>query len=112
MICHMTFHKVRACVCHEHRPECNCETPAVAASPLALWAPTVEQLRFLRLHSPAGSVTRWQWHFMDTQLRAYTDAGETATIWRDALQELVDQGLMRWGHGQQVCLTAAGLQCV
>lgn len=85
MTCHMTFYR--------------------AAPPLQPQAfqPTIEQARFLALH--AAPVTKWQWLFSETMLRATTDTGATATIWRDALDELIDQGLMRWGHGQQVCLT-------
>jgi hypothetical protein len=97
MTCHMTFHSL----------------PRTPSPPLQPFQPTPEQSRFLHLHSPHGSVTRWQWHFSSTALRAYTETGRTATIWRDALEELVAQGLMRWGHGcADVVLTSQGIQHV
>lgn len=81
MTCHMTFQRI--------------------ASPTR-FQPTRDQARFLALHRL--SVQRWQWLFSETMLRATTDTGATATIWRDALDELIDQGLMRMGHGSMVCL--------
>lgn len=96
MTCHMSFTKI----------------PRITSPPLVPFHPSAEQTRFLRLHSPAGSVTQWQWLFGSTMLRATTDSGTTATIWRDALDELVRAGLMRWGHGSQVLLTTTGLEFV
>lgn len=57
---------------------------------------TDEQRRFLRLHATAF-VNRWQWIFRETLLRAFDDAGNSATISRARLDELERAGLVRRG---------------
>lgn len=96
----------KSCICHEHNPECDCAPPAYCDVPVHLIddpePPAVflnaEQLRFLWLHA-SHHVVKWQWHFLETMLRAYTDKGQTASIWRDNLNDLLQRGLLEHGHG-------------
>lgn len=73
---------------------------------------TAEQFRFLWLHDMRyQAVVKWRWLLGDTQLRAYTDAGNTATINRAALDQLIAAGLMERGVGiADVRITYAGRQ--
>jgi hypothetical protein len=72
---------------------------------------TAAQRRFLELHM-LHIVERWQWHFLETQLRAHA-GNHTATIWRDELDDLVSRGLMDRGHGFDMRITDAGrAKCV
>lgn len=80
------------------------DSPPLAPEP---FLPNPEQIRFLDLHRH-HIVTVWRWHLMETQLRAYTDRGRAATIWRDNLDELVRAGLMEHGAGFDMKLTNAG----
>lgn len=65
------------------------------------------QLAFLSLHV-LHHVERWQWHWFETMLRAHAGR-RSATIWRDAAEEMVAWGLMEWGHGcADMKPTAAG----
>jgi hypothetical protein len=66
--------------------------PTVASPPLS-----PSQINFLALHIKYH-VERWQWHFSDCALRAYTPR-RTATIWRDELDALMEMGLMFKGAG-------------
>lgn len=63
---------------------------------------TVAQRCFLALHSKR-LVERWQWHFMETQLRAHAGLHK-ATIWRDELADLITRGLIEktWGFGYRI----------
>jgi hypothetical protein len=75
-------------------------------APLAPLSPN--QLRFLALHTHHRP-ERWTWHFCETMLRAATDRGRTATIWRDDLADLMGRGLMEQGAGYaDVRVTDAG----
>lgn len=94
MTCHTTL-PPRTCNCHEHRPECDC-VPVVASPPLQPLSPA--QVRFLALHV-RYLVTEHQWYFVCSQLRATTDTGRRAYLWRDELDDLVARGLMQWGIG-------------
>lgn len=77
------------------------------APPLAPFHPTVAQMRFMRLHL-LHVVEQWRWHWCETMLRATTDRGVTATLWRDSVDELVREGLMRRGLGFAMELTNRG----
>lgn len=69
---------------------------------------TPEQQRFIALHAN-HVVVRWEWRMKETQLRAHTERGFKATISRDAVDELVDAGLLEWGFGCADCrLTETG----
>lgn len=78
-----------ACICHEHRPACDC------ASDL-----TDSQRAFLRLHV-TRLVDRWQWHFRGAMIRAHAGALR-ATISSAELTALVSRGLVRRGGGAAV----------
>lgn len=82
---------------------CFIDSPPLAPA----FAPSAAQMRFMRLHL-LHVVEQWRWHWLDTMLRATTDRGVTATIWRDALDELVREGLMRRGLGFAMELTMKG----
>lgn len=70
--------------------------------------PNSEQTRFLLLHTN-HIVVKWVWLMQETQLRAYSERGFTATISRVAVDELVRAGAMEWGFGCADCkVTDAG----
>jgi hypothetical protein len=80
---------------------------ALQGAPPLAWQPNAAQQRFLRFHTRL--VEKWRWHFVETQLRAYTEHGQTATIWKDDLAELLHRGLMFKGMGAaDVHLTEQG----
>lgn len=70
---------------------------------------TPDQLAFIRLHQ-AGSdwVEEWRHLFQGAMIRAKTVKGKTATIARDAVQALIDAGLMKPNHGGSFYVTEAG----
>lgn len=70
---------------------------------------SVAQNNFLKLHAQ-HLVDRWQWHFLETQLRAHAGERHSATIWRDELDDLVSRGLMERSHGFVMQITNAGRQ--
>lgn len=70
-----------------------------------------EHIRFLVLHAK-HHVVKWHWHFQETQLRAYTEAGRTATASRKAVEELVAWGLMTCGAGHAKYVTERGVAAV
>jgi hypothetical protein len=78
------------------------------APPLAPDAPTLTpaQFHFLQLHV-LHHVERWRWYWFETMLRAHASK-RSATIWKDAADELVALGLMEWGMGFSMRPTAAG----
>lgn len=93
---------------------CRCVLPHVDSPPLAplvpeppAFTPSPAQLHFLRLHC-FHLVERWQWHWYETMLRATTDRGVTATLWRDEVESLVSEGLMEAGMGYAMSVTDAG----
>lgn len=99
-----TFDADRQCWCGtDVRPACSQGCPALPPA----FVPSPGQLRFLRLHA-LHLVERWQWHWLDTMLRAYTDRGDTATIWRDDVEQLLQQGLMEAGMGFTMSVTIKG----
>lgn len=75
--------------------------------PLASFQPSRAQIRFMRLHA-WHLVEKWQWHWLQTMLRATTDRGVTATLWVDDVESLVSQGLMEAGMGYAMSVTDAG----
>lgn len=82
--------------------------PLLPSPPLAPLSPA--QIAFLVLHTK-HVVYSWQWHFMECQLRARANR-HSATIWRDELEQLVQMGLMQWGLGVSVGVTALGREAV
>lgn len=74
----------------------------IDSPPLAPLHP--DAARFLDLHRH-HNVVKWQWLMQDTQFRATTDRGRTATISRDDLDGLIAKGLMERGAGFDVRLT-------
>lgn len=78
--------------------------PLVPAAP---FQPTRAQIRFMRLHA-WHLVEKWQWHWLQTMLRATTDRGVTATLWVDSVEELVREGLMEASMGYAMSVTDAG----
>lgn len=84
--------------------------PTIASPPLAPLAPFLPspaQIRFMRLHA-WHLVEQWRWHWFETMLRATTDRGVTATLWRDEVESLVSQGLMEAGMGYCMEVTPRG----
>jgi hypothetical protein len=71
------------------------------------FAPSPAQIRFMRLHA-WHHVEKWQWHWLQTMLRATTDRGVTATLWVDSVEELIREGLMEAGMGYAMSVTDAG----
>ncbi len=71
---------------------------------------TPEQLHFVRLHQPTSHdwVEAWQHLFQGAMIRARTCKGKTATLARDAVQALVDAGLMTPSYGGSFYLTDEG----
>lgn len=63
--------------------------------------------RFLALHA-ARFVVHWQWHFLGEMLRATADTGETATISRAELEQLVEAGQVERLGAAGVRLTSKG----
>ncbi len=92
---------------------CRCVLPQVDSPPraplvpAAPFQPSQAQLHFLRLHC-FHLVEQWRWHWYETMLRATTDRGVTATLWRDEVESLVSQGLMEAGMGYAMSVTDAG----
>lgn len=95
-----------ACICHEHNPVCDCVVLS-SSPPLAPFQPSRAQIRFMRLHA-WHLVEKWQWHWLQTMLRATTDRGVTATLWADSVEELIREGLMEAGMGYAMSVTDAG----
>lgn len=87
--------------------------PRVPSPSIVPFQPNDAQYRFLRLHA-FKNVTKWQWHFQDTLLRAHADNGDTATITVSDLEEMLLAGVMSPGAGiADVSLTMAGMEmCV
>lgn len=81
--------------------------PPAPLVPAAPFQPTRAQLHFLRLHC-FHCVEQWRWHWYETMLRATTDRGVTATLWRDSVDELIREGLMEAGMGYAMSVTDAG----
>lgn len=81
------------------------QTPPLV--PAAPFQPSRAQIRFMRLHT-FHCVEKWQWHWLQTMLRATTDRGVTATLWRDSVDELIHEGLMEAGMGYAMSVTDAG----
>lgn len=80
------------------------EFAASGAPPLVPFVPNNEQQRFMDLHR-YHLVVKYHWRMQETQLRAFTDTGLVATIHRDALAELIEQGLMQCDAGCTYRLT-------
>lgn len=86
------------------------DLPLMPSPPLAPFAPSDEQMRFMRLHA-LHFVTKWQWLMNCSWLRATTDRGFTATISESALDELVRERLVFRGVScADVLLSDAGLE--
>jgi hypothetical protein len=72
---------------------------------------TPDQIAFVRIHQTGvghNYVSEWKHVFLGATIRATTNKGKTATLDRDAVQELVDAGLMTTGYGGSFHLTDAG----
>jgi hypothetical protein len=70
-----------------------------------------DALAFLRLHQVTSSsdyVDEWRAIFQGAMIRAKTHRGKTATLARDAVQALVDAGLMQPSYGGTFYLTEEG----
>lgn len=93
----------------KYRETTDATLPFVLSPPLAPFQPSRAQIRFMRLHT-FHCVEKWQWHWLQTMLRATTDRGVTATLWVDSLEELVREGLMEAGMGYAMSVTDAGLE--
>lgn len=109
-----TFDADRQCWCGtDVRPACSDGCPALPTIdspplvPAAPFQPSRAQIRFLRLHT-FHLVEKWRWYWLDTMLRATTDRGVTATLWRDEVESLVSEGLMEAGMGFCMSVTDAG----
>jgi len=85
----------------------------VASPPLVPFSPNPAQWRFMRLHA-FKNVTKWQWHFQETILRAHADNGDVATVSAGDLEEMLLAGVMSPGAGiADVSLTMTGMEmCV
>lgn len=87
------------------------DTPPLLLSPplvpAAPFQPTPAQIRFMRLHA-WHLVEKWQWHWLQTLLRATTDRGVTATLWAGDVEALIQEGLMEAGIGYAMSVTDAG----
>ena len=70
------------------------DSPPIASEPPL----SASQLRFLTLHA-RHLVTSHQWHLSNSQLRATTDTGRRAYLWRDELDDLVRRNFMARGVG-------------
>lgn len=71
-----------------------------------------DQLAFVRLiqisiHS-TDYVAEWRHLFQGAMIRATTVQGKRATLQRDAVQSLVDMGLLSPSHGGSFYLTETG----
>lgn len=64
---------------------------------------TDAQQRFIRLHQD-HNVVKWKWLFGEMMFRAFSESGQTATISRSELDDLVATGTMRRGVGYSVHL--------
>lgn len=109
-----TFDADRQCWCGtDVRPACSEGCPALPTiaspplAPLAPFLPSPAQIRFMRLHA-WHLVEKWQWHWLNTMLRATTDRGVTATLWADSVEELIREGLMEAGMGFYMDVTSKG----
>jgi hypothetical protein len=72
---------------------------------------SIPQRNFLALHA-RYFVERYRWYFSQTQLRAFAGT-ESATLWRDELDDLVARGLMQYGVGcADVRILPAGVGAV
>lgn len=70
---------------------------------------TPDQLAFLRLHQVGSDwVEEWRHLFQGAMIRARTKRGKCATLARDAVQGLVDMGLMVPSYGGSFHLTDEG----
>jgi len=70
---------------------------------------SVEQWRFLWLHA-RKLVVRWQWHWGETVLRAHAEHGDTATISRAGVDDLVARGFMHRIGCASHALTMEGIR--
>lgn len=70
---------------------------AEPSPPVAPYSPAQE--RFIELHR-LHLVVKYQWLFGESQFRACTDRGKTATISAAEAQDLVDRGPFEWGVGK------------
>lgn len=91
----------------KYRETTDATLPFVLSPPLAPFQPSPAQIRFMRLHA-WHLVEKWQWHWLQTMLRATTDRGVTATLWADDVESLVREGLMEVGMGYAMSVTDAG----
>lgn len=94
----------------KYRETTDATLPFVLSPPLAPAAPfqpSPAQLHFLRLHC-FHLIEKWQWHWLQTMLRATTDRGVTATLWADSVEDLIREGLMEAGMGYAMSVTDAG----
>lgn len=89
-----------ACICHEHKPVCDCTAPL-----------NNSQRNFIALHVQ-HLVERWQWAFSDGMLRAFAPhtkrSTRTASVSRSELDDLVTRGLVERSYGNAIRVTDAG----
>ena len=70
---------------------------------------TPEQIAFVRLHQTGTDwVEEWRHLFQGATIRAKTRLGKFASLPVNAVQSLVDMGLMLPGHGGSFELTSEG----
>jgi hypothetical protein len=71
---------------------------------------TPDQLAFVRIHQATSHdwVEAWHHVFQGALIRARTVRGKTASLARDAVQGLVDAGLMVPSYGGSFYLTEEG----
>lgn len=71
---------------------------------------TPDQIAFIRLHQATSHdwVEAWHHVFQGALIRARTVRGRTASLACDAVQSLIDKGLMVPGYGGSFVLTEEG----
>lgn len=73
---------------------------------------SADQIQFIRLLQlslhQSDYVEEWRHLFQGAMIRATTVRGKRATLQRDAVQSLVDQGLLMPSHGGSFYLTDLG----
>jgi hypothetical protein len=94
------------CICHEHRPVCDCRAPSAPPAPGADL--TDEQVRFLRFLNASDYIETWKKHFRGATVQATTSKGRKAALSLADIDEMISLGYMQAGWGASYCLTEKG----
>lgn len=89
------------CICHEHKPVCDCRKPSDVLS--------ATQLRFLRfLKDIPDYVSEWKHLMRGAQIVATTSKGRKAYVAKSDLDRIIALGFMVPSYGGSFMLTEAG----